>query len=146
MQYIETVAGPDFEYERQALNRIVGPAPVAMTFWGDDRIGIPALFKKIYPQKCEHLGDSVLDDLVQRGISSAGAYSESPKAATIFTGLMFIFGHACLSDPQFPWIANTLKKEAPNDKVERLYSKTRLYLQNALNGLEGRSQNAPEWL
>ena len=149
MRYIEMVAGQDLEYERQALNRIVGPSPVALTFSGENTIGIAAFFKKIYPEKCEYLGDSVLEDLVQRGASSAGAYSKSSRAAMLFAGLMLIFGHGCLSDPQFPWIANTLEKDAGDDadrKIEQLYSKTRIYLENALKGLEGRTQHAPEWL
>ncbi len=148
MRYIEMVAGQEMEYERQALNRIA-PSPVALTFSGDDTKGIAAFFSKIYPQKCEYLGDSVVEDLVQRGISSAAAYSKSSKAAMIFAGLMFIFGHGCLSDPQFPWIANTLEKDVPGDadgKIEQLYSKTRIYLENALKGLEGRVQHAPEWV
>ncbi len=147
VHYIEMVAGQDLEYERQALNRIV--APVSLTFSGEDTRGIPAFFRKIYPQKCEYLGDSVLEDLVQRGISSAEAYSKSLRAAMIFAGLMFIFGHGCLSDPQFPWIANTLEKDTPDDadrKIEQLYSKTLIYLENALKGLERRAQHAPEWL
>jgi len=147
MRYIEMVAGQDREYERQALNRIVGPSPVALTFSGEDTSGIAPFFRKVYPQKCEYLGDSILEDLVQRGISSAGAYSRSSRAAMIFAGLMFIFGHGCLSDPQFPWIANTLEKDAPGDadgKIEQLYSKTRIYLENALKGLEGRAQHAAE--
>ncbi len=149
MHYIEMVAGRDLEYEREALYRIVGPTPVAFTFSAGDTSGIPAFFRKIYPQKCEYLGDSALEDLAQRGISSAGAYSGSSRAAMIFAGLMFIFGHGCLSDPQFPWITNTLEKDAEGDadaKIERLYSKTRIYLENALKGLEGRAQHAPEWL
>ena len=149
MRYIEMVAGQDLEYERQALNRIVAPSPVALTFSEVDTSSIAAFFWKIYPQKCEYLGDSVMEDLVQRGIASAGAYSKSSRAAVIFAGLMFIFGHGCLSDPQFPWIANTLEKDAPDNadgKIEHLYSKTRIYLENALKGLEGRAQHAPEWL
>jgi hypothetical protein len=148
MRYIEMVAGQGLEYEREALNRIV-PSPVALTFSGDDTKGIAEFFNKIYPQKCEYLGDSVLEELVQRGISSSAAYSESSRAAMIFAGLMFIFGHGCLSDPQFPWIANTLEKDVPGDaesKIEQLYSKTRIYLENALKRLEGRAQYAPEWL
>ena len=145
MHYIEMVAGQDLEYEKEALNRIAF-FPVALTFSGDDANSIVVLFSKTYPQKCEYLGDSVLEDLVQRGISSAAAYSESSRAAMVFAGLMFIFGHGCLSDPQFPWIANTLAKDVPGDeesKIEKLYSKTRIYLENVLKGLEGRAQHAP---
>lgn len=140
LHYIETVAGNNLEYEREALNRIVGPVP--LTFSGTDAGSIPAFFKRLYPQKCEFLGDSILEDLVKRGASSARAYSESPKAVLIFAGLMLIFGHGCLTDLQFPWIANTLETGTPGDedrKIERLYSKTRVYLENVLVGLEGRS-------
>jgi hypothetical protein len=40
MRYIEMVAGPDLEYERQALNKIAAPSPVATTFSGEDTSGI----------------------------------------------------------------------------------------------------------
>ena len=149
MDYVEKVVGQDLEYEREALYRVVGPAPVAFSFSGDDRSTITAFLRKIYPQKCEYLGDPVLEDLVQRGISSASAYSGSSRAAMIFAGLMFVFGHGCLSDTQFPWIADTLQTGDPGDadrKIEQLYSKTRIYLQNALKELEGRAQHASDRL
>jgi len=149
MRYIEMAAGTELEYEREALYRIVGPTPVAFKFPGDDTSGISAFFRKVYPQKCDYIGDSALEELVRRGISSAAAFSRSAKAAVIFAGLMLIFGHGCLSDPQFPWIANTLEKDAPGDvntRIEHLWSKTRIYLENALKELEGRAQNAPEWM
>lgn len=139
MQYIEAVAGQNLEFERDALNRVVGP--VALPFSGKDAGDIPPFFKKIYPQKCEFLGDAVLEEIVRLGVSVAGAYSRSSKASLLFTGLIFIFGHGCLTDQQFPWIANTLAAGAPGEedkKIERLYSKTRSYLDNALIELERR--------
>jgi hypothetical protein len=142
MRYIEMAAGQNLEYEKEALYRVVGPSPASMTSSGWDATGILTFLKKIYPQKCEYLGDSVLEELVRRGISSAGEYSGSSRAAMIFAGLMFIFGHGCMKDPQFPWIANTLGREAPGDedkRMEQLYSKTRIYLENALIALEGRA-------
>jgi hypothetical protein len=137
MHYIETVAGENLQFERDALNRIVGPVPV--TFSGTDAGDIPAFFKKIYPQKCEFLGDSVLEEIVKRGVSCAGSYSRSSKASVLFAGLIFIFGHGCLTDPLFPWIAGTLDTgPSGEEKIERLYSKTRIYLENALIEMEGR--------
>lgn len=141
MRYVEMAAGRDLEYEREALYRIVGPSPVSMTSVGGGATGILTFLKKIYPEKCEYLGDSILEELVRRGISSADAFPGSSRAALLFAGLMFVFGHGCLADPQFPWIAGTLEKGADSDEVgriEALYSKTRVYLENALIRLEGR--------
>jgi hypothetical protein len=139
MQYIEAVAGQNFEFERDALNRVVGP--VALPFAGKDAGDIAPFFKKIYPQKCQFLGDRILEEVVRLGVSVAEAYSRSSKASLLFTGLIFIFGHGCLTDRQFPWIANTLARGAPGEedqKIERLYSKTRTYLEHGLIELERR--------
>ena len=70
MHYIETVAGQNLEFERDALNRVVGP--VALPFSGKDAGGIASFLKKIYPQKCEFLGDAVLEEIVRRGVSASG--------------------------------------------------------------------------
>ncbi|MDR3567322.1 MAG: hypothetical protein P4L43_04765 [Syntrophobacteraceae bacterium] len=139
LRYREQVVGKNLEHEREALNRLVGLPPVAWALSGADTSGIASLLRKIYPEKCEFLGDAPLEYLVQRGVSLAAAYPGSSKAASIFTELMFFFGHGCLTDSQFPWIAAILERGATGDekeKMERLYSKNRILLQNALIGVE----------
>ncbi len=149
LDFLERVAGPEMEYERQALNRVVGPSPFTPSAASRSTDSISSFLKQIYPQKCEYIGETALYNLVQLGVSAAAAYPESPRAATLFTGLFFVFGHGCLSDPQFPWIANTLARMSDGNSqevLEQLYSKTRLYLEFALDSLEGRQPHAPELL
>ena len=141
MGYIEKVVGNDLEHEKEALNRIVGPSPVALAFSGAATSTISSLLREIHPRKYELIGDAPLEYLVQRGVSTSAAYPGSSKAALIFTWLMFIFGHGCLSDPQFPWIAGILETGSAgeeDEKIQRLYSRTRIFLENALIGFEGK--------
>jgi hypothetical protein len=147
MKYIEMVGGPDLEYEKEALNRILALSQRGSTPSEIGAEAVPDYLRMIYPQKCEYMGDEAIDALVQLGTVSSGNYSASSKDVVVFVGLMFIFGHGCLSDPQYPWIANTLERSAPGDmpsKIGHLRAKTRIYLETALNALEGR-KNASGW-
>jgi hypothetical protein len=56
----------------------------------------------------------------------------------LFINLMFALGHGFATDPQYPWISNTLYNSAvsdPDKRAERLYAKTMVYLDHVLANL-----------
>ncbi len=84
--------------------------------------------QQVHPEKFEYVGEPALMALVARSIQEAEKASISTGAGvSLILGLMFVIGHGCVNDPKFPWIAKTLAGPAqpnPNNRVERLYSKS----------------------
>lgn len=141
MDYIDTVAGPDYGYAREALRRASQERLEGFSMSdGNFENRMIMRMNMIYPQKCEYLGESTLQALISRGIELARKHPVSTDAGVIlFIGLMFALGHGFATDPQFPWIEGTLNNTAisdPNKRVERLYSKMMTYLNRALAYLE----------
>lgn len=138
MAYVQAVTGPDNCYEREALRRII---PLQFEDLPTEE-GIAEAIRRLYPQKCEFLGEAALDALIDRGkemATKSAAYSST--AIALFTGLMFIFGHGCLTDPQYPWISDTLRRTSSidsNERLKKLYSKTMTYLNHAFERMERR--------
>jgi hypothetical protein len=141
LMYLEQVSGADDDYFVNSLHRlnktnIEDYAPAG----GNFQTKIVAALRSIYPQKCEYLGEQQLHTLAQRGKELAGEYSvTSEKGVAIFTALMFTLGHGFAADPLFPWISKTLKDETvidPNERVEKIYKKTKIYLEKVIRYLE----------
>jgi hypothetical protein len=140
IQYVEAVAGPNYQYAKEAFRRARRvryedlAAPVS-----DLQSAALAGMKAIHPEKCAYVGEPALRTLVYKGVEMARSHSVSTLAgARLFINLMFALGHGFATDPQYPWISNTLYNSAvsdPDKRAERLYAKTMVYLDHVLANL-----------
>lgn len=143
MELLAAAGGPDRKYAREALKRArkmsVEPIPVSSPTFESQ------IFKRMeenHPEKVAYLGETRLLGLVPRAIKEAKKYSISNDAGVCFLlGLMFAVGHGVAGDPKYPWISKTLNNRTitdPEKRVERLYSKTMIYLDHVLQHLEAK--------
>ncbi len=138
MDYVDKVAGPDYEYARESLERASQQSYKKLTVSrGDLGADIVALLKMIYSQKCMYVGESVLLSLIQHGKELTKQYSISSEAGVIiFVWCMFILGHGFHSDPQFPWVEELLKDQNitdPDKRIKMLHSKCVVYFNEVLS-------------
>lgn len=138
--YLKKVQGSDYEYEIAAL-RQVGKLRFdhLRMVKGNFESEITMLLKRLYPQKCEFIGDQAIRKLIQHGKEQVESFTISNTAGLpLLVGLMFAFGHGCTNDPQFSWITDTLNDKTtvdPSERVERLFSKMKAYLSQALTNM-----------
>ena len=133
MNYYEQVIGPDSDYEKKAIMRVSQmPSEAFLSTKGDLRHGMTAQLNYLYPEKCQYIGKLALDALIETGITTANTHGIfNSSGYWLFVGLMFIFGHGCFADLQFPWITGTLSNSLipdTNKRIERLYLKMLTYL------------------
>ncbi|WP_437668809.1 hypothetical protein [Sorangium sp. So ce131] len=100
---------------------------------------------RVYPQRCAYLGEPLLRRLIRRGAETAGRYDlGTDRGVVLITGMMFGIGHGCAEDPLFPWVQATLHDTAIKSaerRVARLHKRVAIYLERALEYLEGRRAN-----
>jgi hypothetical protein len=136
-EYLDKVAGPDNEFSIQALRRLQLASfdSIAAGSAGFDDAVTRGL-RAIYPQKAECVGESVIQGLIQRGLDLSKKHSLSThKGTALIVSLMFALGHGITVDPLYPWIGATLNDRLVTDpaaRTDRLYSKTRVYLDRVL--------------
>jgi hypothetical protein len=142
MHYLEHVEGPGHQHSLAAMRAVrrLNPEDYALA---PGTLGSTILreMKRVYPQKCEYLGDPPLEALIRSGIEKAKSYAVTvDRAVALFPVLMFAMGHGFDADPLFPWVSKTLGDAGsdPNKRVERLYGKATIYLDQALAHLEKR--------
>jgi hypothetical protein len=138
MDYVDKVIGSNYEFEIEALRRglQIRLEDVPVSSRSSFRDEALTHLRRLYPQKCEYMGETRLRLLIQRGLELAQRKKISnDKMAAIFIGLMFTFGHGCFTDPQFPWIASTLNDDQEK-QVVRLYARLMNYLNFGLKNLE----------
>lgn len=137
MDYVDKVIGVDYILEEEAIKRASAlrfqdVQMPEVNFEGE----LLSHLKHIYPQKYEYVGDPALQALIRGGNELAKTCAISlPVGVAVLVGLMFTFGHGCVSDPQFPWMAKALHNASivdPNKRIERLYSKMITYLRYGL--------------
>lgn len=126
MDYAGKVSGPENTYEKEGMRRLSQMRfEDPPTLEGNFENELLKHQNRIHPQKFEYIGETTIHELIQRGneVAESRAISGS-TAASVFIILMFFFGHGCLTDPQFPWIAGTLSNTSvvnTNEKFEKLY-------------------------
>lgn len=138
LDYLDKVAGPENIYTLKALQAIRVVVHESIPFSDETfESGILSEMKKIYPQKCEYLGDPPLINIIHKGIETAKTYSMLTMRGTgLFVVLMFAFGHGFAEDPLFPWVSRTLKDPNipdPEKRAQRLEAKAITYLDGVLN-------------
>jgi hypothetical protein len=127
MEYLHRVAGPKNEHLDAALARLadlrLDAVPAGGAALYDYLLG---LLRRVYPEKCDDLGELTLRRLIGRGIERAKGYGVTGgRGVAVFVGLMFMLGGGFDTDPQFAWAAAALGDEgAPTEeqKVDRLYA------------------------
>jgi hypothetical protein len=143
MDYFKKVAGPEYKYEKEAMRRLSQMRFEDLPTTEEDfESEIVTHLNRIHPQKCEYIGETAVNTLIQQGndLAESNAISTVTGAAVLVM-LMFFFGHGCLTDPQFPWIAGTLSNISvvnTNEKFERLYLGMTTFLKHELGSSEER--------
>jgi hypothetical protein len=96
--------------------------------------------KSIYPQKCEYVGDSPVQALLEKTSELGKSIGfTSGEQLYLLTALTFFLGHGCARDPLHGWIGRRLADKRFVDARQRsaeLQEKGMLYLQNVLEESE----------
>ena len=143
MNYIDAVLGPKYEYEKQAISRAerLTLHDLARLTNGSREV-LLAVLRSLHPPKFDYAGEMAVREIISDGAEQARRYSiADPRGAVVLTALMFAFGHHCLTDPQFPWIAASLTDKAQRDAgrtTEYLFARSIGYVRESLAVLEGK--------
>lgn len=145
-EYLELVAEPGTAMSIKAL-RNVREARTEDYRVSDPDFEAKALagMWRIYPERCEYLGEERLRDAIRRGPEVAAACGiGTDRGVVLAIGLLFIEGHAFATDPLQPWIQATLQNSkimTPERRAERLERRMRIYLDEVLLHLEQTKPN-----
>lgn len=73
----------------------------------------------LYPEKYEYSGEPAMRNLILDAITLSDQYFSSVVWGSVLVStMMFLLGHQCFSDPQFPWIAETLFADFQDENGE----------------------------
>jgi hypothetical protein len=136
VKYQEAAAGPDQQYVKAAFERLKRLRYEDLMLAGaDGESACLARLKEIHPEKCAHIGEAPLRKLIREAVAAARAQSiTSIPGAVLFVYLAFMMGHGFARDPLLPWLSATLANNElgpPNQRAEKLYARTMLYLDRA---------------
>jgi len=140
-KYYESAMGPDNEFGIAAMRRFTSMRPEDfVTGTGSLDTRITSALRRMYPQKCDYVGDAVLARLVEKGRAAAKLHSMPGDAPIgLFAGLMFGFGHGVENDPLYPWVRRTLDDPllaTPQDRAARLLDKVTVYARTVLANID----------
>lgn len=130
MEYFDHVAG-DNEYIDKALRRIRKEQIESLSSSGSGGLldDMTLFLNKIFPQKCEYIGEDLIRSMILHGIKAAKRYNiTDERGLIIYISLMFILGSSFDTDPQFPWVMAILNDETTTDETEKIL---RLYTEAA---------------
>ncbi len=138
--YLRHVAGPQNEYAIRALSRFNDSKMETLPkVLADLRERILSALSLIYPEKYQYAGESALRVIISSAIEAAASFRvPTERAAAIFSALMFGFGAGVVADPLYPWVSATLENASvadPNDRVERLAAKAKIYAEHIIVNL-----------
>lgn len=84
---------------------------------------------ELYPDQCQHLGETKLRRTIQYGIKRAAAYGiQREDDVRKYVEVMVLLGPDFDKDPKFPWASSVLNDEKlkdPKAKATRLYETAR---------------------
>jgi hypothetical protein len=137
LDYQEKVSGPDALNTREALKSLDLLSKQTLTYSANDFV--PSMLREMsltFPQKAAYLGDEALQALIRESCTVAQqARFSTARSYTLIVALMFAFGHGCVDDPLYPWIANTLRDGKivdPAARAEHLEKKALTWLDHVL--------------
>ncbi len=138
--YLRHVAGPQNEYAIRALSRFNDSKMETLPkVLADLRERILSALSLIYPEKYQYAGESALRVIISSAIEAAASFRvPTERGAAIFSALMFAFGAGVVADPLYPWVSATLENASvadPNDRVERLAAKAKIYAEHIIVNL-----------
>jgi hypothetical protein len=142
MNYLDAVLGPKYEYEKQALSRTERLTSHDLSrlseVSGEDLL---TALHTIHPQKFDYAGEVAVRKIIGAGVEQAHLHSiADPRGFIVLTALLYAFGHHCVTDPQFPWIAASLTDKGQRDaagNIEYLFARSIGYVRESLAVLEG---------
>ncbi len=137
MEFRTQVMGPEGEYTRDALHRAMAERfeelPVSE---GDFESGVLARLDALHPRRYQRVGGEPLRHLVRRGRELAKQHGLDGNAGAALLGeMMFLLGHGCAADPQFPWIEGALTDPSvarADRRLKRLHAAWVTYLNHLL--------------
>ncbi len=135
VDFAEAIAGSDGGRERAAVERGRGISLDDLSIRPEEEM--IGLLDLIHPEKVDAVGTSALQQIIKdaRSLSETHGLDDlaGPMAMTL---LMFTFGHGCIADPLFPWIAESLS-HPELDARARLERMRRKALRFVSAGFEG---------
>jgi hypothetical protein len=142
LDYQEKVSGPEDMNTRIALGNLSLLAQKPLDFSAKDFV--PGMLREmayVFPKKASYLGEEALQALIRESCAAAQKESfRTSRAYAMVVALMFMFGHECVDDPLYPWIAHTLRDKTiadPAVRADRLEKKALVWLKHVLaNTLE----------
>jgi len=140
LDYQGQVSGPEACNVRRALvtlaQYVEHPAVGgAETFVADTLVAMD----RIFPEKSSFVGQRALTALLAEATAAAREHGvpQDIRGRLLLGVLMFAFGHACSTDPLYPWIGRTLANPLVVDplvRVRRLEKKAITWLRHVLSG------------
>ncbi|MFO7613393.1 MAG: hypothetical protein R6W71_02005 [Bacteroidales bacterium] len=141
IDFLDQMMGEDYEYEIGALKKFVMiPFSDFQEFNNESPAEYVLKIKELFPEKVNLIDEQSFYQLHEHSSSLSRKLSISVDGGiAISFSLMFIFGHGCFTDLQYPWIKNTIHGSAGISAAEinhRLYSKMMIFFEKALNNLQ----------
>ena len=145
LDYQKKVSGPDATNTLEALRKLSQLPNRSLTFGANDFVpGMLREMAHIFPEKAAYLGKQSLQALIAESFDVAQrAHFPTTRGHTLILSLMFAFGHGCVNDPLYPWIANTLTDDKIVDsgaRAVRLERKSLTWLDHVIANTHGDSK------
>jgi hypothetical protein len=112
LDYQRDVSGPGAVNTRNALRALNVIAHSPLDVSEDDFV--PRMLDEVrraFPQKAAYVGEIGLTTLIAGAQSDLEKYHFPVRGLVTAVILMFAFGHGCMRDPLYPWIASTLQDQ-----------------------------------
>lgn len=112
-RYLKEVHGPNNRLVREALQRLADSNPAEVVFPPDAvEEGILQFLRWVHPEKYVYTSERAVVLLIREATDKTRAYTGQRDSHHIglMAALMFCFGHACDTDPLYPWIGRTLAR------------------------------------
>jgi hypothetical protein len=102
-------------------------------------------FKRLFPAKCDYVGDGNLSKVVLTGVESANTYGiTAERGAILFVSMRFILGSGFDKDLLLPWASAALLDRAIPDqykRVDKLYADGVSFLRQWWNSSSGKEDH-----
>jgi hypothetical protein len=112
-RYLRQVHGPNNSLVRRALQRLADSNPADVVFPSNAlEEEILRFLHWVHPEKYAYTSERAFISLIHEAIDKTVQYTGQRDGHDIglMAALMFCFGHACDTDPLYPWIGRTLTR------------------------------------
>ena len=119
--YLDEVSGPKAVHERTALRELALLAEKPLPFSVLDLDArLRCELERIFPRKARYVGEAGITTVIEEAKRVAVLHGfHEIRQITLLVALLMAFGHACTSDPLYPWIAGALRDESIPSAAER---------------------------